>query len=167
MFNAGASWYGFTNAGGPTSDSDVATYMSYYNQNAGTGLVPAIKQANIPQSSGGNDSFNNPIEIYKFETTEVRAGTVNGNAWYTWLIPDDSIGGPGTPNRVIEIEVSYGAGANNLTPRVMEATYTNYTVVNPTGYLPGTYRLYTTNPSQETRLDNTSTAIYFKGGLVA
>ena len=167
MFNAGAAWYGFTNGTGPTSNSDVASYMSYYNQNAGSGLVPSIIQSTIPQSSGGNDSFNNPIEIYKFETTELRAGTVNGNAWYSWLIPDDSIGGPGTANRVLEIEVSYGAGANNLTPRVMEASYTGYNVVNPTGYLPGTYRLYTTNPSEEMRLDNTSIAIYFKGGLVA
>ena len=119
--------------------------MSYFNQNAGSGLVPGIKQANIPQSSGGNDSFNNPIEIYKFETTELRAGTVNGNAWYTWLIPDDSIGGPGTPNRVLEIEISYGQGPNTLTPRLMETSYTGFTVVNPTGFLPGTYRLYSSH----------------------
>jgi len=167
MFNAGASWYGFTNGTGPTSDADVASYMSYFNQNAGSGLVPAVVSAPIPQSSGGNDSFNNPIEIYKFETTELRSGTVNGNAWYTWLIPDDSIGGPGTPNRVLEIEISYGQGPNTLTPRLMEVSYTGFTVVNPTGFLPGTYRLYSSHPDEVTRLDNSTIAIYFKGGLVA
>lgn len=166
MFNQGASWYGFSNSSTPTSDADLADYVDYFNLNAGTGNVPAIKSSNIPQASGGNDSFGNAIEIYKFETTEIRSGTVNGNAWYTWLIPDDSIGGTSSGNRQLEIEVSFGQGANNLSAKVMEVSYTGFTVVNPTGFLNGTYRIYTTNPSQEFRLDNTSTAIYFKGGLV-
>ena len=166
MFNQGASWYGFSNSSTPTSDADLADYVDYFNINAGTGNVPAIKSSNIPQASGGNDSFGNAIEIYKFETTEIRSGTVNGNAWYTWLIPDDSIGGTSSGNKQLEIEVSFGQGANNLSAKVMEVSYTGFTVVNPTGFLNGTYRIYTTYPSQEFRLDNTSTAIYFKGGLV-
>ena len=112
MFNQGASWYGFSNSSTPTSDADLTDYVDYFNLNAGTGNVPAIKSSNIPQASGGNDSFGNAIEIYKFETTEIRSGTVNGNAWYTWLIPDDSIGGTSSGNRQLEIEVSFAKQLN-------------------------------------------------------
>jgi len=82
------------------------------------------------------------------------------------VYPDDSIGGTASGNRQLEIEVSFGQGSGNLSSKVMEVSYTGFTVVNPSGFLNGTYRIYTTNPSQEFRLDNTSTAIYFKGGLV-
>ena len=167
MFNAGASFYGFNNGSGPTSSSDMASYMSYFNQNAGTELVPAIVTSDIPQNSGGDDSFGNPIEQYKFLTVEIPSGTVSGNAWYTWLIPDESIGGPGTANRAREIEVSYGSGAQGLSSKIMTTAYFNYTVVNPTGYLNGTYRVYTTYGSEDFRLDNTTTTIFFKGGLVS
>ena len=167
MFEAGASFYGFNNGSGPTSSSDMASYMSYFNQNAGSGLVPAIVTSDIPQTSGGNDSFGNPIEQYKFLTVEIPSGTVRGNAWYTWLIPDESIGGPGTANRAREIEVSYGSGAQGLSNKIMTTAYFNYTVVNPTGYLNGTYRVYTTYGSEDFRLDNTTTTIFFKGGLVS
>lgn len=166
MFNAGASWYGFTNGSGPTSSSDLGSYLSYYNQNAGTGNVPSIVTATVPQSGGGNDSFGNAIEQYKFVTTEINSGTVSGDAWYTWIIADESIGGAGTANRVREIENSNGQGSSNLTARSLTSSYYTYTVTNPTGFANGTYRIYTTYSSQDFRLDNSSTTLYFKGGLV-
>lgn len=166
MFNAGASWYGFTNGSGPTSSSDLGSYLSYYNQNAGTGNVPSIVTATVPQTGGGTDSFGNNIEQYKFVTTEISSGTVSGDAWYTWIIADESIGGAGTANRVREIEESFGQGSSNLTARSLTSSYYSYTVTNPTGFANGTYRIYTTFSSQQFRLDNSSTTIYFKGGLV-
>ena len=167
MFNAGAAFYGFTNGSGPTRSSDVTFYMDYFNQNSGEGDVPAIYTSNVPQSTGGSDSFGNPIVQYKFETLEIPTGTVFGTAWYTFMIADQSIGGQGTSNRQTEIEVSFGAGSSNLSPKVTTTAYFNYVVTNPTGYNPGTYRMYTTFTDQSFRLDNTTTTIYFKGGLVS
>ena len=167
MFNAGATWYGFTNGSGPLDDFDVLTYMNYFQQNEGTGNVPSIVSVAIPQSNGGTDAEGNAIEQYKFTTVEIPSGTVNGNAWYTWLVPTNSIGGIPSGNRQTQIEASYGNGPQGLTAYDMAGTYYGYPVVNPTGYAPGTYRLYTTYSTQTFRLNNTSTTIYFKGGLVS
>ena len=46
-------------------------------------------------------------------------------------------------------------------------TITDLNVFVTTGYLNGTYRVYTTYGSEDFRLDNTTTTIFFKGGLVS
>ena len=165
MFNNGASFYGFNNGSGPTSVADIETYMDYYSLNAGTGNVPSIVTQTIPQSSGGQDSFNNAILQYNFVTTKITAGTVNGDAWYTWLIPDDSIGGTGSGNKQLSIDLSYNAGPQGFITETMSSTFYNYgTIVNPGGsFAPGSYRMYTTYPSQPFSRDNTSADMYFKG----
>ena len=169
MFNNGASFFGFTNGSGPTSAGDIETYMDYYSASAGTGNVPSIITQTIPQTTtGGNDSEGNAIIQYNFTTVEIASGTINSNAWYTWLIPDESIGGSGSGNRQISIDLSFGQGPNTFTTQTMASTYYAYSVTSPGGaFQSGTYRMYTTYASTPFRRDNSSTTMYFKGNTVS
>jgi hypothetical protein len=171
MFNNGATgFFGFNNGSGPTSSNEIRTYMDYYSVNQGTGNVPLVISQTIPQASGGNDSFNNAIQQYNFVTTKVTQGTVAGNAWYTWLIPDDSIGGVGTTDRQLSIDLSFNNGPQGFTTETMSSTFYNIGpmifVVGSGAYAAGQYRLYTTYLSQPFSRNNTNGDLYFKGNLV-
>ena len=158
IFNGGtplSNWFGFTNSSAPSSTSDIETYMEMYATSGVTGL-PEVYTADIPQTGG---------DQFLFEQILVPSGTVSGNAWYTFLIPQDSIGG--SSNRLTEIlqdtSTSYG---NSITP---SSTYYNLGLVSYTGsvFANTDYRLYTTYTSQGLRLNNSSNPLYFKGGTVS
>ena len=171
MYGESASFYGFTNGSGPTNISDVQDYIDFYIASAGTGNVPSIISQTIPQSAGGTDSEGNSIVQYNFTTIEVPSGTVPGNAYYSFLIPDDSIGGISSGDRQTLIDVSNGLGPNSFAspPSSMSETVYEYgTVVNPGGpFANGTYRLYTTNTiGSGLYFNNSSTTLYFKGNSV-
>ena len=129
--------------------------MEMFATSGVTGL-PEVYTANIPQS--GSDQ-------YKFEEIIVPSGTISGSAWYTFLIPQDSIGS--STNRVTEIlqdtSSSYG---NSITPN---STYYDLGLVNYTGnvYANTNYRLYTTYSATGLNLNNSSTPLYFKAGTVS
>ena len=168
MFSNGSSFFGYTNSDSPTVDSDLQTYLNFYSTNAGSGGVPSIVTQSIPQSSGGVDVEGNAIVKYNFTTTEIPGGTVSGDAWYTWLIPDNSIGGTSSGNRQLSIDYSNGSGPNTFTTVNMTSAIYVLTVTNPGGsFANGTYRMYTTYATQNFKLDNTINTIYFKGNTVA
>jgi hypothetical protein len=169
MDNQGASWFGYSNSLTPTDIDDIQDYLDFFSLSAGTGSVPEIITQTIPQTGGGTDSEGNSIVQYNFVTTEVPSGTVSGNAYYTWLIPDDSIGGTGSGNRQTNIDVSFGNGPNTFVNETMDSVVYDYgTIVNPGGpFANGTYRMYSTNTiGSGFYFDNTSTTIYFKGNTV-
>jgi hypothetical protein len=168
MNNNGSTFFGFTNSDSPSVSSDLQTYLNFYSTNAGSGGVPSIITQTIPQSSGGVDVEGNAIVQYNFTTTEVPGGTVLGNAWYTWLIPDDSIGGTSSGNRQLSIDYSNGNGPNTFTIVNMTSVIYGLSVTNPGGsFANGTYRMYTTYAIQNFKLDNTINTIYFKGNTIA
>jgi len=151
----GASWYGFTNGTGPTSTTDILKYMQMY-ATAGVAGLPTVVSSTIPQSGGSQ---------YLFDEIIIATGTVPENAWYTLLIPQDSIGGP--LNRLTKIlQDTSPAYGNELTT---SSTYYNLGLVSYVGssFVNTNYRLYTTFNSQNLRLNNTSTPLYFKGGTVS
>lgn len=165
----GSSWFGYTNGSGPTDIDDIQNYLDFFSLSAGTGGVPSIITQTIPQTGGGTDSEGNTIVQYNFLTTEVSAGTVSGNAYYSWLIPDDSIGGTGSGNRQTKIDYSNGSGPNTFTDETMDSVVYGYgTIVNPGGpFANGTYRLYSPNTiGGGLYFNNTSTTLYFKGSTV-
>tara|TARA_R110000868_G_scaffold375057_1_gene639512 strand:- start:145 stop:657 length:513 start_codon:yes stop_codon:yes gene_type:complete len=169
MFNQGASWYGYTNGSAPTSISDVQKYIEYFNINSGSGEVPAIQSVVIPQVSGGEDSEGNAIVRYNFTTLTIPSGTISGEAYYTWFIPDDSIGGTSSGDRQTVIDVSFGQGPNTFSPEIMDSGLYNFNpIVNPGGnFINGSYRVYSTNSiGSGFFFDNEGTTIYFKGNTV-
>ena len=172
MFNTRGNFnfYGYSNASVITQTQDIIDYLSFYNLNAGVGNVPAIISSPIPQSSGGVDSFGNSIIRWNFETMEVSPGTAPGDGYYTLLIPDDSIGGTSSGNRQTIVDFSFGQGPNTFSQEVMDpGLFALGPVVNPGGhFLPGSYRVYTTNVTGSGFFfDNSSETIYFKGNTVA
>jgi hypothetical protein len=162
MYNSGSNFFGFSNSSQPTQNQTLFNFdMNIYVDFSGwtLGNFPRIIEQVIPQTSGGLDSFGNPIVAYNFKTTEVAANTISGQSWYTWIIPNVL-----TNNlKQTEIGISVGNNPNSMTTINMESTiyqysfnYTGSTIANTT------YSVYTTYPSQIFKLNNNQN-IYFKG----
>jgi hypothetical protein len=148
-----SQWYGFTNNNAPDTTQDIEVYMEMYATSGVTGLPP-VYTSNIPQDGS-----------YNFEEIIVPDGTVSGDAWYTFLIPQESIGN--STNRVTEIlqdtSTAYG---NTISPSV---SFYDLGLVNYTGsvFANTEYRLYTTYPASGLKLNNSLNTLYFKGGSVS
>ena len=168
MFGEDTTFYGFTNGLQPQNVNDVLKYMEYFSTFEGQGNIPLIIQIPIPQVGGGVDSEGNEIVQYNFTTTQIASGTVPEQAWYTFIIPDDSIGGTSSGNRQFSIDFSDGNGPGTFETAIMTQEYYNFEpVVNPGGvYVNGSYRMYTTFTSEPFFLDNTGKTLYFKGNTV-
>jgi hypothetical protein len=162
MYTNGSNFFGFTNASQPTQSQtqfniDMNLYMNYASWT--NGQFPSIIVQSVPQTTGGDDPFGNPISAYNFFTTEIKSGTVKSKAWYTWFIPVIAT------NNEIQTEIYINAMGN---PTQQESVGTEPTInsylVNYTGStIPsGTYRVYTTFPNQIFRLTNNNN-IYFRG----
>ena len=164
MTGYSSTFYGFTNGSQPspialTFQTDMSAYVNFTGWT--NGIFPTIKKQTVPQTSGGLDSFGNPIVAYNFYTTAVSANTINSKAWYTWLIPTS------LTNNQYQHEIELGVvNPNILTSLLMEPTiYTNtFTYTGPV-IANTTYRVYTTYPSSNFELLDSSN-IYFRGSVV-
>jgi hypothetical protein len=163
MNSQGSSFFGFGFASVPQTATDITTFMDwpgFYN-----GTAPTVIEADIPQTSGGNDSFGNTISQYNFVTTEVPQGTASGG-WYYWLIPQSQLGL--SSNRQLSIGYNINSDPNTLISSGMEPTISqyggNYTGVN---WPADTYRMYSTYSNPAFNIGNNSTDdLYFKGNVV-
>jgi len=156
---------GFSN--GLALSTNPVTYnvqMNNYIQFSGWGgTAPVIGTGATSSVSGGNDAYGNPITAYLFETYRVPAGTVNGDAWYTWIIPTAS-----TNNQVIsQIGYNNAGNPNSLTAVNMQSSIYNLTVTTTGSTLPiGVYRVYSTYTSPTFRINGSVNDIYFKGNTL-
>jgi hypothetical protein len=162
MYTSGSNFFGFSNSSQPSQnqaqfDNDMNIYVDYVGWT--NSQFPSIITQTVPQTSGGVDSFGNPIFAYNFLTTEVPAGTVNGQAWYTWLIPFSA-----TNNEYqVKIDINITGDANLLTGVNTEPTIYQYDLVYTGTTIPAdTYKVYTTFPYQIFKIDDTAN-IYFRG----
>lgn len=152
-------FFGFGYGTPPLIDVEMNRYLKMFVNGSVAGL-PAVITQEVPQTTGGFDSFNNPMMEYNFLTTKVSAGTVSEDAWYTWFIPDSLI------NNGIQTEISFGY---QNSPFIINGVLTNPTIwqqsfnYNGVTYFNGFYKTYTTFPSTEFFLNNTSYDIYFRG----
>lgn len=164
--NSSPQFFGFSNTTQPSAnavdfDNELNLYLDYSGWTSGE--LPSIITSNVPQVTGGVDSFGNPIVAYNFETVQVSAGTVSTNAWYTWLIPI----GLTNFNYQSEIDVSL-SNPNIFTSVLTESTISVNTFTYTGSTIPPvTYRVYTTYPSNDFLLDNTLNDIYFRGSVVS
>lgn len=166
MFNNGQTFYGFTNSSAPALNQSIFNNQlnTYVNFSGWTsGLFPSIINQDVPQTTGGSDSFGNPIVAYNFKTTQVSANTVSGKAWYTWIIPT------GVTNGLYQKKIDYSTSSPSMPPTTVntEPTIYSYYFTYTGSTIPQTtYRVYTTYPSTNFNLLNTS-SIYFKGNTVS
>jgi len=162
MYTSGSNFFGFSNSSQPSQnqaqfDNDMNIYVYYVGWT--NSQFPSIITQTVPQTSGGVDSFGNPIFAYNFLTTEVPAGTVNGQAWYTWLIPFSAT----NDEYQVKIDINITGDANLLTGVNTEPTIYQYDLVYTGTTIPAdTYKVYTTFPYQIFKIDDTAN-IYFRG----
>jgi hypothetical protein len=170
--NGNGYWFGFQVSGipiltDPNYLADFNIWLDWPGFYTGTTNVPPVIKAVVPQTSGGNDSFGNSIEAYKFVTTEVIGGTITGNIQYVVLAPSIL-----TNNQVYS---SIGINYNNspatltytLTDNVLDSVNVIYTGSN---WANTTYRVYSQSPSNGFDNGNAgivdSTNNYFRGGTL-
>jgi hypothetical protein len=162
----GSGFYGFTNGTQPTQTQstfniELNTYVDFSGWT--TGLFPPILNQDVPQSTGGFDSYGNPIIAYNFKTTIVSANTVSaGKSWFTWMIPT------GQTNGLYQKKIDYSTSSPTILTTVnTEPTIYSYYFTYTGNTIPKTtYRVYTTYPSTNFELLNGS-AIYFRGNTVS
>ena len=162
MYDSGSNFFGFTNLSLPSTNStqfniDMNTYVSYSGWS--NGQFPTVITQDISPTTGGVDSFGNPIVAYNFYTTKISVGTIGTTSWYTWIIPVEGTNfGIQTEIGMNSVGVSTSLQSYFTSPSVYSNTFTYGGGVIPSG----TYRVYTTSPSQIFRLTNDND-IYFKG----
>jgi hypothetical protein len=156
---------GFSN--GLAVSTNPVTYnvqMNNYIQFSGWGgTAPLIGTGTTSSVTGGNDDYGNPITAYLFETYRVPAGTVGGDAWYTWIVPTAS-----TNNQIIsQIGYNNAGNPNSLTAVNTQSSIYNLTVTTTGSTIPvGVYRVYSTYTSPTFRINGSVNDIYFKGNTL-
>ena len=156
---------GFSN--GLALATNPVTYniqMNNYIQFSGWGgTAPLVGTGTTSSVSGGNDAYGNPITAYLFQTYRVPAGTVGGDAWYTWIVPTAS-----TNNQIIsQIGYNNAGNPNSLTAVNTQPSIYNLTVTTTGSTIPvGVYRVYSTYTSPTFRINGSVNDIYFKGNTL-
>lgn len=143
-----------------TYNTQMNNYISYSGWSVNT---PNIGTGYTSPVSGGLDSFGNSVNAYLIQTYKVPAGTVAGNAWYTWIVPT------GTTNGQIMSQMGYNnaGNPNSLTTVNMQSSIYNLTVTNTGSTIPpGVYRVYSTYTSPTFRIDGSTNDIFFKGNTL-
>lgn len=160
----GVYFFGFTNASQPSLaqqyfQADMEAYVSFTGWSSS--VFPTVIRAEVPQVSGGVDSFGQPIDAYNFVTTLTTSSICSGEAWYTWLIPTSL-----TNNQVQnQITLSIAGPGDGVAVNTNSTIYQN-TFVYTGGTIPAaTYKVYTTYPDPTFQLTNAGN-IYFKGNSV-
>ena len=140
------------------------TQMNNYIQYTGWTInAPDIGTGTTSSVTGGNDAYGNPITAYLFETYRVPAGTVGGDAWFTWVVPTAS-----TNNQIIsQIGYNNAGNPNSLTAVNTQSSIYNLTVTTTGSTIPvGVYRVYSTYTSPTFRINGSVNDIYFKGNTL-
>jgi hypothetical protein len=169
MIANATSWYGFWTSGvAGINATDLLIYMDWPGFKNGTTNVPAVIEIEIPQTSGGFDSYGNSIEAYKFFTTEVTANTTTGNVWYSIFAPPIK-----TNNKVYSsIGINYANAPTTLVNTSTEPTVYVYNIgYSGINWINGAYRVYTQsavgngfNTGSAGVIDSTNN--YFRGGTL-
>jgi hypothetical protein len=169
MIANATSWYGFWTSGvAGINATDLLIYMDWPGFKNGTTNVPAVIEIEIPQTTGGFDSYGNSIEAYKFFTTEVTANTTTGNVWYSIFAPPIK-----TNNKVYSsIGINYANAPTTLVNTSTEPTVYVYNIGYPgINWINGAYRVYTQsavgngfNTGSAGVIDSTNN--YFRGGTL-
>ena len=165
MYDSGRNFFGFTNYSQPTQDQtdfniDMNVYVNYSGWT--NGLFPSLIQQTVPQTSGGEDSFNNSIVAYNFLTTEIPNNYVNGFGWYTWMIPVSLTNN----ERQIMIDINTSNNPNLMIGVGTEQTINSYTFTYSGTTIPQTkYKVNTTYPNTIFNIIDTQN-IYMRGNTI-
>ena len=130
------------------------------------GRLPQIMQVDVPQTTGGVDTFGNPVEAFNFKTVKITKNTVNDRfSWIIVLIPINAMSNDTKRQRRIHIVEQSGnirrSSTVYTTDNVISGTVINY---NGNRIPAGQYRVYSTYPSPGMRLNlNSTNDVYIRG----
>jgi hypothetical protein len=155
-------WVGLNLA--QSNASDLNKYIDmphWYN-----GLLPSVRQVEIPQTSVGTDINGKPVRAYNFKSFMIPKNTINDWVWVTIFVPTSSMLNDTRRQKIVE----YTYKTNGVTKLTRNFTLTGsapYSIlVNYTGNrIPqGTYRVVSTwtNTNMRVKLNNTDD-VYFRG----
>lgn len=130
------------------------------------GVLPSVRQVEVPQTSGGTDMNGKPVVAHNFKSFMIPKNTINDFVWVTIFVPTSSMLNDTKRQKIVE----YSYKRNGVTALTQNYTLTGsapYSViVNYTGNrIPqGTYRVISTwtNTNMRVRL-NTTDDVYFRG----
>jgi hypothetical protein len=161
--NSATTFFGFSNGTPLSTDpntfnqqiTDYLGYSQFRNQLSGFKILYNQEYDN-KIINGGFDVDRN------FNLTELKANTVQSEAWYTILIS--------TAFTLSQYQSLIGIGINQkdtLTPVGMNSDYYNFTfnfgLYGAQTFSKSAFRIYTTYPSNEMLLNNSGNTLYFKG----
>jgi hypothetical protein len=131
------------------------------------GRLPQIMQVDIPQTTGGIDTFGNPVQAFNFKTVKITKNTVNDRfSWIIVLIPINAMSNDTKRQRRIHVVQKEGSVTKSpftifTTDNVISGTVINY---NGNRIPAGQYRVYSTYPSPGMRLNlNSTNDVYIRG----
>jgi hypothetical protein len=165
MASQGSAFRGFWIGGATVANSVTFNqqFNAYLNYSGWGGNSPAIITGTISSTSGGFDAYNNPINAYLFQTTQVAAGTTPTNAWYTWYVSTGATNG----QIMNQVGTNTANNPNGLISRNMNSGYYNNLVTYTGSSIPqGVYRVYTTFGLTDFRINASANNVYFKGNAL-
>jgi len=166
----------FTGFFGVNANAWKYTYQNYVDMPYwNNGTLPSIIESNIPQTSGGVDSYGNAKLAYCFETIKIPKNTTVGMAWITILVPVSAMN-----NDIKRLRTVYSYEKNATTGVLITNgsikgwTYTmdniifSYVINYQGNRLPkGLYRLYSTYPDTGLKANlNDKNDYYLKGNSI-
>lgn len=129
------------------------------------GRLPQIMQVDIPQTSGGIDTFGNPIQAFNFKTVKITKNTVNDQfSWIIVLVPINAMNND--TKRQIRIHIVEKAGIRTISSTVYRTNDSlSGVVINYNGNrIPaGQYRIYSTGDSGMRLNLNSTNDVYIRG----
>ena len=158
----------FVNGITSSNFNDLISYYSipFWTSDASLRVI----ETEVPQVSGGLDSYNNPKLAYNFTTVKIPKGTFNDFGWVTVLIPTSSMNNDTKRQRQIGYYAKNGnritSSGNNTHTIINTNTVLSSYVINYTGnVIPrGQYRVYTTHGGFGMMIGfNSTNDVYFRG----
>ena len=163
----------FTGFFGVNGNAWKFTYQNYVDMPYwSNGTLPSIIESNIPQTTGGVDSYGNPKLAYCFETIKIPKNTTVGMAWITILVPVSAMSNDTKKLRTVYSYQKNGTTGSLITNGSIKGwTYTmnnvifNHVINYQGNRLPkGLYRLYSTYPDPNLRVNLNATNDYYLQG---
>lgn len=152
----------------PRNYRDLDNYYNMALWNNGT--LNSVIVTDVPQVSGGVDSYGNPKLAYNFSTIRIPKGTLNEFAWITVLIPTSAMNNDTKKQNKIAYyakngNVTTSSGNNSQTVINTNTTLSSYVVYSNGTVIPeGNYRVYTTYSGTGMRIRfNNTNDVYLRG----
>ena len=163
-FTGRLPFLGFHGVGlGENLKSNFPNFSNYINMPHWIdGRLPQIMQVDIPQTSGGIDTFGNPVRAFNFKTVKIAKNTVNDSFSYIIvLIPINAMNNDTKRQTMIHIVEGSGPPKYIKTDKILSGVVINY---NGNLIIPaGQYRIYTTTDRGMVLNLNSRNDVYISG----